>query len=333
VFHQPAQRKKYSYAAQCLLHPYTSMGHNLAIADSGATSHFLMTAAPVTDQAIATTPLRVKLPNGTILHSSHTCMLDLPALPPQARKGHIIPGLANHSLISIVQLCKAGCKVLFEKDCCKVILNDKIILCGFQCHRTGLWMLPLNENTYYDKMRRYVGNQQEHSAANVFHTTTKADLAQYFHQCLFSPPTTTLLKAIKNDQLLSFPGLTPELITKHLPESTATWKGHMHRTRKGIRSTRKQDTSTPTDTYDVHDMNPPEELNATETDLFCFAVLADTVEGTIYIDLTGRFPVRSYRNNQYTFVCYDYRSNSIHVRAMKLREDKDMVEAFQAIYN
>ena len=64
-------------------------------------------------------------------------------------------------------------------------------------------------------------------------TTTKAELAQYHHQSLFSPPVVTITNVIENDQLDSFPGLQKALL-KHLPVSSATIKGHMHKQQKGL---------------------------------------------------------------------------------------------------
>jgi len=67
----------------------------------------------------------------------------------------------------------------------------------------------------------------------------------------------------------------------------------MHRTRQGLRSTRKL--TTPQNVRVIHDldtdMNPPLEANA-NCKLFCFAALADANEGTLYTDATGKFPVR-----------------------------------------
>ena len=68
-------------------------------------------------------------------------------------------------------------------------------------------------------------------AFSAYQTTTKPKLAEYHHQSLFAPPTSTILKAIKNNQLTSFPGLD-ETLLKHLPPSTATYKGHMHLNKK-----------------------------------------------------------------------------------------------------
>ena len=74
-------------------------------------------------------------------------------------------------------------------------------------------------------------------AQNSHKTTTKVELAQFHHQTLFSPPITTIVSAIENDQLSSFSGLEKALLN-HLPISSATIKGHMHKQRKGLRSTR-----------------------------------------------------------------------------------------------
>ena len=81
--------------------------HGWAILDSGATSHFLVIAAPTTDRQESNNPLIVKLPDGARVSSTHTCTLAIPELPAKARIAHIIPGLAAHSLLSIVQQCMA----------------------------------------------------------------------------------------------------------------------------------------------------------------------------------------------------------------------------------
>ena len=91
-----------------------------AILDSGATSHFLVTTAPITNITPASSPLNVKLPDGACVSSTHTCTLNLQQLPTRAREGHIIPVLASHSLMSAVKICNAGCEVIFTKFDCQV---------------------------------------------------------------------------------------------------------------------------------------------------------------------------------------------------------------------
>ncbi|KAL7527446.1 hypothetical protein ACHAXR_001968, partial [Thalassiosira sp. AJA248-18] len=169
-------------------------------------------------------------------------------------------------------------------------------------------------------------------ASNVIETSTKSELAQYLHQSLCSPPKTTLLAAIKNNQLQSFPGLTYELISKHLPPSTATDKGHLHRIRQGIRSTRSNKQDIIDARAEVDAMAPTEEMCQTH-DIFCFAALADMNDGTMYTDLTGQFPVRSYKNMVYIFIAYVYDANAILARAMPSRDDTAMIDAFNDIIN
>jgi hypothetical protein len=47
------------------------------------------------------------------------------------------------SLIGIRILCKAGCKVTFDNEKCKVVYKDSIILRGYKDPTTNLWTLPL----------------------------------------------------------------------------------------------------------------------------------------------------------------------------------------------
>ena len=65
---------------------------------------------------------------------------------------------------------------------------------------------------------------------------------------------------------------------------------------------------------------------------FCFEALADKNTGTIYSDPTGKFPVRSYKNNQRIFLAYVYDANAVIFRPIKSREATYMLEAFQDVY-
>ena len=168
-------------------------------------------------------------------------------------------------------------------------------------------MLPIADNSSNDMSQPSEIEDTEETTAFAFHahdTSSQGELAQYHHQSLWSPPTSTILKAIQNNQLTAFPGLTPALL-KHLPPSTATHKDHMRQQAKGIRSTRSQTQDIKDARLDLHDMNPSQEACAvTDSNLFCFAALADVNSGVIYTDLPGRFPVMSVRGMQYIFVCY-----------------------------
>jgi hypothetical protein len=66
-------------------------------------------------------------------------------------------------------------------------------------------------------------------------------------------------------------------------------------------------------------------------DMFCFATLADTTTGTMYTDLTGAFPVRSFKNMIYIFVAYIYDLNAIIVRPMASCTDASFIAAFNEV--
>jgi hypothetical protein len=67
-------------------------------------------------------------------------------------------------------------------------------------------------------------------------------------------------------------------------------------------------------------------------DMFCFAALADATSGTMYTDLIGAFPVRSFKNMQYIFVAYIYDLNTIIVRPMASRTDPSFIAAFTKVF-
>ena len=78
-------------------------------------------------------------------------------------------------------------------------------------------------------------------ANNALSMATKPDHAMYYHCAAFSPVPTTFITAINNGNLSTWPGLTAELISKHLPKILATEKGHDKLDRKNVRPTRPQD--------------------------------------------------------------------------------------------
>jgi nucleosome binding factor SPN SPT16 subunit len=55
------------------------------------------------------------------------------------------------------------------------------------------------------------------------------------------PTKATLLTAARHGNLVTFPGLTPENISRFFPESDETQKGHMRQQRQGVRSTKVVD--------------------------------------------------------------------------------------------
>jgi hypothetical protein len=62
----------------------------------------------------------------------------------------------------------------------------------------------------------------------------KQELAKCLHAALGSQAPSALLRAIRSTHLTTFPGLTTNLISKHLPKSLATVLGHQDQEKPSI---------------------------------------------------------------------------------------------------
>jgi hypothetical protein len=154
---------------------------------------------------------------------------------------------------------------------------------------------------------------------------TAAAVIQFLHKALFSPTTLTLLKAIKNNQLTTWPGMTTENILKHLPKSIATTLGHQDQTRKNAHSTQ---TTPPIESEPEQEPDPTSLPQRTHQ---VFTVIVDSGTGKIYTDQTGRFPVTSSRGNKYLFVLFDYDSNAIIAEPIKSRQQDELLRAYKKL--
>jgi hypothetical protein len=96
------------------------------IADTGATSIFIMDGVDVVNKPVSPKPLTINIPDDQKVKSTHICDITNPGLP-TILMGHIVPHLAIASLISIRPLCNAGCTVTFDKNKCDVVFNGKVI--------------------------------------------------------------------------------------------------------------------------------------------------------------------------------------------------------------
>ena len=362
-----------------------------AIADSGATDHFLVRDATVSNIRPARNPITITQPDGKLSKSTHECDLDLPQLPLAARiKGHIVPAFANASLVSIRRLVDAGCQVLFDMHEVRVLHNGRCILTGHRCPKTELWLLPVShkhDEPTFDVITPSAAPLKA-AAHNAYTMRTKQQAMKFIHQSLFSPPIPTLLRAIENNQLKTFPHIqNTKAVRRHLAEAPATAKGHMKKPRAGIRSTRKQApfnltsptigigkaptrfTSTGMSRRRLHnliehqrsmdeqlapqeeappqaqqpmpniipndeeDSQPEDETTEKCLNVFCYAALADKIEGTMYTDMTGALPHMSLEGNLYYLIAYIYDMNAILAKPMKSNNSADIIAAFEDIFS
>ena len=159
--------------------------------------------------------------------------------------------------------------------------------------------------------------------------TSKASLNKYLHQAAFSPPKATLLKALRNNQFATWPGLKAKAVQKYLPDSSpATDKGHMKQQKQGFRSTKNKIMTALETIENMQDMNPPMEKETTNQIFFYNAVL-EPKAGKIYVNYTGNFSIRSMEGNTAIFVQYDWYSNAILATPVQNLINKTTVAAFK----
>jgi hypothetical protein len=241
-----------------------------------------------------------------------TAELDIPELNAAASKSHVFPGMSNHSLLSVGQLCDEGYIVTFKQASVTICDSEKSqILSGPRDLNNGLWRINFKETN---------NHIPEPIANNVYELRNTGALVHYLHKALFSPTKSAMLQAVKDRHLITWPGLTEDAINKHLKLTPATAMGHMNQRRQNIKSTSKA---------------PIEKKPTTDTDLgtkthLVYAVVVDP--GQLYTNLTGKFPVRSSKGNSYVMVCYVYDCNYVKVIPMKSRSASEWVKAYDTVH-
>ena len=278
------------------------------------------------------------------MYSSHEAELDLPSLPLAARRVHIVPALQTASLLSMGQLCDAGCTVTFDAKSVSVHLGTKCLLTGRRTPDTGLWHLSLNTPSLapmpiapaHIPIAPAPAPLLHHSYATV-QSATPAELVAFAHATLYSPALSTLATALKRGFLPQFLGLTPKSLRKHPPQSVAMIKGHMDQARKNQQSTKPTTVPVPslTDTSatsplpdDVFPQSEPDNVRTHH----CYTAIFEPATGQIHSDQTGKFIVASSTGNNYILVVYDYDSNSILVVPMRSRTGPCILAAVQVIH-
>jgi hypothetical protein len=216
------------------------------------------------------------------MESSHTAQLDIPELNAAASKTHVFPGISNHYLPSVGQLCDKGYVVTFKRASVTICDSEKTpIVSGPRDLNTGLWRINLKQTSNH--IPATIAN-------NVYELHNTCALVHYLNKSLFSPTKSAMLQAVKDGHLITWPGLTEDFINEHLELTPSTAMGHMNRRRQNISYTsRAPIAGSPTPDTDLGSKNH-----------LVHAVVVD--QGQLYTDLTGKFPVRSSKGNSYVMV-------------------------------
>ena len=54
-------------------------------------AHFLVEGAPIINMRAAENPITIKLPDGSLIYSTHIGNLDIPWMPDNMTEAHIVP--------------------------------------------------------------------------------------------------------------------------------------------------------------------------------------------------------------------------------------------------
>jgi hypothetical protein len=213
--------------------------------------------------------------------------------------------------------------VVFTKTHIYVMDGQKIILTGNCNPVSKLWQIKLRQSD--NNLENLQTPTTIHHANNVYELKKQADIITYLHQAACSPVPSTWCKAIDAGYFSTWPGLTSDLVRKHLPKSLSTAKGHLRQDGQGLPSTKTSDVAPHTSTPDQTSM-PAERTGWVFTQPI-------PVTGKIFTDQTGRFPITSSRGNKYVMICYDYDSNNIIAEPLKSRTELELLRAYTKIHN
>ena len=97
---------------------------------------------------------------------------------------------------------------------------------------------------------------------NIRNNTQKTDedgSCQISSRCLFLSSAFKWSKAIRNNNFTTCPGITESLVERHLPVSTATVQGHLHKEQHNLQSIRVKEEapSIIKQDHDENDIFPP----------------------------------------------------------------------------
>jgi hypothetical protein len=299
--------------------------------DSGATGHFGPENGGLDPTGEASSKL-VGLADGTPVQATEKGKLPMSNLRDEVREGDIIPGLKN-TLVSVSKFADEGYVTIFQpggrgveiydQQNVRIVVSGEAALRGWRDQKSGLWRVPLTEDAQINSAESVELSmpQLREVVNNIYDLPSIEQAIRFTHACIGFPTKATWLKAIRRGNFVGWPLLTVENVHKYFPESDETQKGHMNQQRQGVRSTKTKAT-------DFEEPDKSLTIGKKEKDVFIKVIDARELNGTIYTDQTGGFPITSSRGNKYVMVMVQIDSNVILVEAMKNKTDKEMQRAY-----
>ncbi|KAL7478501.1 hypothetical protein ACHAW6_004261 [Cyclotella cf. meneghiniana] len=241
-------------------------------------------------------PKTIMQPFGDTLTTSGNVTLLLPKLPPAAKEAYHGAGLTNN-LLSASALADAGCELFFHQTGCEVMHNGKIIL-----------RVPLqsNENNIVPRDTHiFLPTKSLPQAHSIYECENTYQLINFYYATMGYPAISKWCKVINRGYFQGWPGLTSTRVRWFIKPSEHHLMGHLDQRKQGIRSTKS-----PPTTSLPNPMAEPPQLPLNDKTNMVFMTMVD-IQGQLYTDQTGHFPINSNRGNNYVVIFYTVDANHI----------------------
>jgi len=164
---------------------------------------------------------------------------------------------------------------------------------------------------------RYNPNVTE-AAMGVYELPSTKEVVRFLHAALGYPTQATLFTAAQHSNLVTFPGMTPQNISGHFPESDETQKGHMKQTKQGVRSMKIVDKDAM--------LGFKQQPGIKHKDVYL--MVFDATKKSMFSDQMGKFPIKSAHGNKYIMVAVELDGYYIDCEPLQSRSAKSLTKAY-----
>ena len=273
------------------------------IVDFGCMSHYIKQNKNI-QQHQTKNAIAVMLPNGNVTN------LNIPNSSKTGNQAHLFHDLTNGNLLSVGQLCDDGYNVTFTKNKVMFSKNNQTMSKGIRRMHDGMWNVKI---------------PPPQQANIIIQYKPIGDAIKFLHAACSSHCVISWCTAIDKGFFKTWPSLTSKRVQQFIKMNTeATVKGHLTQERKNLRSTKlNQNANTAQEATEYHNKEAYITIEAaTPQKLF---------KNKTFSNLTGKFPQKSNRANQYIFISYDTASNYIFIEPIKDQSSTHIKQAYKKI--
>ena len=145
----------------------------LAVADSGCTSHFLSATCSCDNKvSVVHGGKCLRMPNGETMVATHTPLLPFPQPPLAPRKCDVLPEL-QQTLLYLRQFCDAGFTANLTSETVLLTKYGRTTLAGTRDHSNALYFIPLQgypNSTLPPPYLQLLNQTRQHSPVQPTHT-------------------------------------------------------------------------------------------------------------------------------------------------------------------